>query len=465
MSRVTCRCGEVINVKSAAGQERIDCPKCGSRIRLRRRPSASASALIGGDSESDDGYHPVPLPVRPPAEGPGARAGSRRGSAPTAGGWSRCPSRRRPSPGVWAARGSIPTRGPRTSTPPTWPCWRSGARGTPAGRPASRAAATPRRRPCPTSGSVRRRRRTPAGPRRRWRRSRPACASAPAAASRCTSAPPPAANAARPSRADERDGRTRDGPASTRPGGNAMSTVEKRSRRARRRPSRPWPTASGSTRPSSSAAMKRCRPGLRAELDRRDRPHAQPHEPPTHGRVERPTSASGSASTRRRTPGIAGLDGATHPDGRLRRAPARRPVAHRAGTGRPATSMTENYLTGPPELVVEVARSSRPVRPRRQARRLRAPPASRSTSSWPSTPTRSTGTSAAATSWSASFPMRTGLYRSERLPGPLARPGGAPERRPRGDHRRARPRPGHARARRVRRPLADDGGARTRNGA
>ncbi len=54
MSRVTCRCGEVIDVKSDPGQERIDCPRCGSRIRLRRRPSASAMA--GWDSEPDDGY-------------------------------------------------------------------------------------------------------------------------------------------------------------------------------------------------------------------------------------------------------------------------------------------------------------------------------------------------------------------------------------------------------------------------
>jgi DNA-directed RNA polymerase subunit RPC12/RpoP len=54
MSRVTCRCGEVINVKSSTGPERIECPRCGSRIRLRRRPSAST--LVGGDGESDDGY-------------------------------------------------------------------------------------------------------------------------------------------------------------------------------------------------------------------------------------------------------------------------------------------------------------------------------------------------------------------------------------------------------------------------
>ncbi len=56
MSRVTCRCGEVITVQSEEGPERVACPKCGARIRLRRRAAAAASALIGGASESDDGY-------------------------------------------------------------------------------------------------------------------------------------------------------------------------------------------------------------------------------------------------------------------------------------------------------------------------------------------------------------------------------------------------------------------------
>lgn len=56
MSQVTCRCGEVINVSSGAGPERIDCPRCGSRIRLRRRSSSSVPlAGVSGDSD-DDGY-------------------------------------------------------------------------------------------------------------------------------------------------------------------------------------------------------------------------------------------------------------------------------------------------------------------------------------------------------------------------------------------------------------------------
>ena len=54
MSRVTCRCGEVITITAHPDQERIDCPRCGSRIRLRRRPSASGMA--GGDNDLDDGY-------------------------------------------------------------------------------------------------------------------------------------------------------------------------------------------------------------------------------------------------------------------------------------------------------------------------------------------------------------------------------------------------------------------------
>src|SRR5438445_726837 len=53
MARVTCRCGEVMNVKSG-GPERIDCPRCGARIRLRRR--SSTSAPLRGISETEDGY-------------------------------------------------------------------------------------------------------------------------------------------------------------------------------------------------------------------------------------------------------------------------------------------------------------------------------------------------------------------------------------------------------------------------
>jgi hypothetical protein len=48
MSRVTCRCGEKLKVP-VDSPERIDCPRCGAHIRLRRpRP--------GIDGETNDGY-------------------------------------------------------------------------------------------------------------------------------------------------------------------------------------------------------------------------------------------------------------------------------------------------------------------------------------------------------------------------------------------------------------------------
>ncbi len=53
MAQVTCRCGEEIDVQ-ARGPDRIDCPRCGARIRLRRR-NASAGSLIGV-SETEDGF-------------------------------------------------------------------------------------------------------------------------------------------------------------------------------------------------------------------------------------------------------------------------------------------------------------------------------------------------------------------------------------------------------------------------
>jgi predicted RNA-binding Zn-ribbon protein involved in translation (DUF1610 family) len=56
MSRVTCRCGEVIRVQSDTGPERVECPECGARIRLRRRAASAASSLVGGASESADGF-------------------------------------------------------------------------------------------------------------------------------------------------------------------------------------------------------------------------------------------------------------------------------------------------------------------------------------------------------------------------------------------------------------------------
>ena len=46
MSRVTCRCGERLNVHPG-GPERIDCPMCGAKIRLRRAPVQAPEAELG----------------------------------------------------------------------------------------------------------------------------------------------------------------------------------------------------------------------------------------------------------------------------------------------------------------------------------------------------------------------------------------------------------------------------------
>jgi len=51
MARVTCRCGEKIGVQ-ADSPDRIDCPKCGAHIRLRR-PEGKAKTT----DQPDDGYH------------------------------------------------------------------------------------------------------------------------------------------------------------------------------------------------------------------------------------------------------------------------------------------------------------------------------------------------------------------------------------------------------------------------
>jgi hypothetical protein len=50
MARVTCRCGEMLQVKSG-DPDRLVCWKCGAKIRVHRAPSAPRSA-----SAADDGY-------------------------------------------------------------------------------------------------------------------------------------------------------------------------------------------------------------------------------------------------------------------------------------------------------------------------------------------------------------------------------------------------------------------------
>src|SRR5262245_31048553 len=48
MAQVTCRCGEVLKVKSS-GPERIVCPRCGARIRLHHRSKSE----VAGEAEDD----------------------------------------------------------------------------------------------------------------------------------------------------------------------------------------------------------------------------------------------------------------------------------------------------------------------------------------------------------------------------------------------------------------------------
>jgi hypothetical protein len=53
MPQVTCRCGEVIDIQPSS-PDRIDCPRCAARIRLRRR--RRSSGLLQGASETADGF-------------------------------------------------------------------------------------------------------------------------------------------------------------------------------------------------------------------------------------------------------------------------------------------------------------------------------------------------------------------------------------------------------------------------
>ena len=50
MARVTCRCGETLKV-SSSDPDRVNCPRCGAKIRVRRSPSQRPGA-----SALEDGY-------------------------------------------------------------------------------------------------------------------------------------------------------------------------------------------------------------------------------------------------------------------------------------------------------------------------------------------------------------------------------------------------------------------------
>ncbi len=52
MPRATCRCGQVLNVP-VDGPERVICPKCSSRIRVRRDTPPPAGAESGAGAEGD----------------------------------------------------------------------------------------------------------------------------------------------------------------------------------------------------------------------------------------------------------------------------------------------------------------------------------------------------------------------------------------------------------------------------
>jgi ribosomal protein L40E len=51
MARVTCRCGETLKVTSG-DPDRLVCPRCGAKIRVRRSPSQRPEA----NENTDDGY-------------------------------------------------------------------------------------------------------------------------------------------------------------------------------------------------------------------------------------------------------------------------------------------------------------------------------------------------------------------------------------------------------------------------
>jgi hypothetical protein len=84
MARVTCRCGERIDVKKG-GPERIDCPRCGAKIRLRKRSTGAGAGAgaesLQGVSETEDGYLRFHCPC-------GRRLKVRAASRPEAG---KCP--------------------------------------------------------------------------------------------------------------------------------------------------------------------------------------------------------------------------------------------------------------------------------------------------------------------------------------------------------------------------------------
>ncbi|WP_165234357.1 hypothetical protein [Aquisphaera insulae] len=60
MARVKCRCGETLEVPADAA-ERVKCPRCGAKIRVRRSPDAAAAGADAGAS-AGDGFIRFPCP-------------------------------------------------------------------------------------------------------------------------------------------------------------------------------------------------------------------------------------------------------------------------------------------------------------------------------------------------------------------------------------------------------------------
>ena len=79
MARVTCRCGETLKVTSG-DPDRLTCPRCGAKIRVRRSPSQQPEAIeLGGRLSA------IQLPLRQAAEGPELMSGPKLGNVRIAG--------------------------------------------------------------------------------------------------------------------------------------------------------------------------------------------------------------------------------------------------------------------------------------------------------------------------------------------------------------------------------------------
>ena len=226
MSRVTCRCGETISVKSDEGAERVDCPKCGRGSGFDgSRPSRSRRCPTG--QRVGRRLYPVLLPVRPPAEGPG--------DGRATGG--EVPGLRTDGPGARGERGECgrPAGGsiPNAHTEDLdahdiarleeWTLRHIGRSPEAANGPDATPMGVPHIRVGPRRSARHR-------PRRRWSRSRPAWRLPPLRQARPHQRHRlPRVRCRRPAPISVREAISEEEPASAPPGGIAMSTVDERS--------------------------------------------------------------------------------------------------------------------------------------------------------------------------------------------------------------------------------------------